>query len=200
MSFRETFDLEPIHFSFNFVVDIFSFISLDWDQLAYPTGCLIGGYLTRILTVCFVPSAVIFAFPIMFIIVVVIGSIFCSADKPGGPELDGRTRRPSFSALMMDTMGAQHAYAAAGPNRPSESGGGSGGAGERRRSSSLSRRGTVTLKHLSKQSQRLLAMFPVVRSAHGFELAVSAPSASSPPIQPTKSFSCLVRVEPRATR
>ena len=72
MSLPASFDLDPVHVSFGVAMDMFSFFELDWSELAYPSGCLVGGYSDRLIIVSLVPFAAIIAVPIALLPILVI--------------------------------------------------------------------------------------------------------------------------------
>merc|ERR1712054_425592 len=69
---------------------------MDWSEVAYPTGCLADGYVSRLLTVALFPFAVIIGVPILLAITIVfVGFCTCTPDQEGG-----RTGVHYYSSVM----------------------------------------------------------------------------------------------------
>jgi hypothetical protein len=81
VSFRGSFDLDPVNTAFTDVFGAFEFINFDWSEMAYPRGCLDGGYTARMLMVAFTPLIAIVVIPAVLVIIVVIVSLLFLTEK-----------------------------------------------------------------------------------------------------------------------
>eukprot|EP00966_Prymnesium_polylepis_P179376 4152770-Prymnesium_polylepis.1 len=100
LSLSVSFDLSPIYADFASVMSYFKFIEFDWSEAVYPTGCLVGGYTTRLVMTALTPLCVIISIPVALIIV---GGVYTVIQGTVIPQKDenGRNswRRPSFSSI-----------------------------------------------------------------------------------------------------
>eukprot|EP00966_Prymnesium_polylepis_P185580 4301791-Prymnesium_polylepis.5 len=89
MSFPASFDLAPIHFNLNVVMDMFSFFTFDWSEITYPTGCLLGGYVSRLLMVSLTPLVLAIFIPFLLVVLVLVSSFFGAGDDKFDEADDG---------------------------------------------------------------------------------------------------------------
>jgi hypothetical protein len=79
MSLDQSFDLSPLSAEYADLLATFSFIEFDWIEVAYPSGCLLGGYTSRLLVVAFAPLCAVVSFPIVLVLCVVLFTFMRSA-------------------------------------------------------------------------------------------------------------------------
>ena len=107
MSLDQSFDLSPLSAEYADLIATFSFIEFDWIEVAYPSGCLLGGYTSRLLVVAFAPLCAAVSFPIVLVLCVLLFTTikgFCSRSRRN--ERSSREER-SQSILTQATQMAQ---------------------------------------------------------------------------------------------
>mmetsp|Transcript_63054 Transcript_63054/g.167882 ORF Transcript_63054/g.167882 Transcript_63054/m.167882 type:complete len:825 (-) Transcript_63054:585-3059(-) len=183
MSFPASFGLEPVHFNLRLMIEMFSFFSFDWSEVAYPTGCLIGGYVVRLLTVSLFPFAVIVLVPFtMMIIITIVTALGLAGNNSSqnsvvvAMEALTMSGRASFSSSgdalpQVDTPPRAAAPPAAATTRESRKKSLTRSLSSRKFSltsptremaNAATQRAATAATRISKWNQRLLAVLPLV--------------------------------------
>eukprot|EP00966_Prymnesium_polylepis_P115909 2679235-Prymnesium_polylepis.4 len=102
LSLPGSFDLDPVPDDLSAMLGYFRFIEFDWSEAVYPTGCLVGGYRSRILLVGLFPFILIIAAPLMLLAVAFLAAFFRSSGST-----DGAGRRPSLGIFLAGQATAQ---------------------------------------------------------------------------------------------
>ena len=71
----KTFDIDPLPTDFAEVLSFFTWVEFDLSEITYPTGCLSGSFKARLTMVALTPYAIMFALPIVFGVVAILGTV-----------------------------------------------------------------------------------------------------------------------------
>lgn len=78
----KTFDIDPLPTDFAEVLSFFTWVEFDLSEITYPTGCLSGSFQSRLTMVALTPYVIMFALPVVFGVVTMIGKILHKVALP----------------------------------------------------------------------------------------------------------------------
>ena len=104
LSLPVSFSLDPLDVEFYSVLSGFRWLEFEWDELLYPTGCLMGGFFDRLMMVALAPLALIVGVPILAGVLMALFKWLCKTSPEErdseGPDASTSPSRRSFNRAL----------------------------------------------------------------------------------------------------
>ena len=97
-SLNQTFHLDPLMIEFGELLKVVNMIDFQWSDLAYPRGCVGGGFFSKLIIVTMVPIGLAFVIPLFIFIGTFVTSFFgMKAGIYTAARRESASRRGSFT-------------------------------------------------------------------------------------------------------